>query len=164
MSARVHAVEKLADFQPAVRNFTDKGKAAMSANQMEIRRALDWLEAQLGYWKAEIRRAEDAVLQAKADLRRKKIIKFNDRPPDTTEEEKALRKAQAWLAYAEDKRDNTKRWLRLLPEAIEEYDGQSRPFTDMLEHDMVKMALFLEQKIAALEAYQQVSPSTGGAP
>ena len=116
-------------------------------------------------WKGEIRRAEDAVIQAKAELTRRRMIKFNDRPPDTTEQEKQLRKAQARLAHAEDKRDNTKRWIRDLPDAIEEYDGQARPFNDMLEHDVAKMALFLEQKIAALEAYQQMmNPATGGTP
>lgn len=163
-TARVHAVERLAEFEAAVRTYTDKAKSAMSANQMEIRRAYDWLEAQLNLWKAEIRRAEDAVIQAKTELARRRMIKFNDRPPDTTDQEKALRKAQARLAHAEEKRDNTKRWIRQLPDAVEEYDGQGRPFTDMLEHDMVKMALFLEQKIAALEAYQQINPSAGGTP
>jgi multidrug resistance efflux pump len=162
--AKVHAVDRLADFEAAVRTFADKAKSAMSANQMEIRRTYDWLESQLNVWKAEIRRAEDAVIQAKTELARRRIIKFNDRPPDTTEQEKTLRKAQARLAHAEEKRDNTKRWLRQLPDAIEEYDGQAGPFNDMLEHDLVKMALFLEQKIAALEAYQHTSPSAGGTP
>jgi HD superfamily phosphohydrolase len=163
-TAKVHAVERLADFEACVRTFADKAKNAMSANQMEIRRAYDWLETQLNLWKAEIRRAEDAVTQAKIELTRRRMIKFNDRPPDTTEQEKVLRRAQARLAHAEDKRDNTKRWLRQLPDAIEEYDGQARPFTDMLDHEVVKMALFLEQKIAALEAYQHMNPSAGGTP
>ena len=46
-AAQVHAVEHLADFEAAVRTFADKAKNAMSANQIEIRRAFDFLEAQL---------------------------------------------------------------------------------------------------------------------
>lgn len=156
-AAQVHAVQRLADFRAALATFADRGKNAMSGNSMEIRRALDWLTEQLQGWQGEIRRAEEAVVVAKNELARKKMMRIGDRPPDTTDQEKQLRKAQARLAHAEEKRDNTKRWLRQLPDAIEEYNGQAKPFQDMLDHDLTKMANFLIDKIAALEAYQQIS-------
>jgi hypothetical protein len=162
-AAQVHAIERLAEFKAALRTFADKARDAMSGNAMEIRRSSDWLERQLGDWQAEIRRAEDAVVKAKAELTRKKMMRIGDRPPDTTEEEKALRKAQLRLAFAEEKRDSTKRWLRQFPDKVEEYDGQARPFQDVLECDLVKMIAFLEQKIAALDEYRRVQ-SEGGAP
>lgn len=161
-TAQVHAVQRLADFKASLQTFTAKAKDAMSGNQMEIRRSLDWLETELGLWKAEIRRAEEAVIVAKNELVRKKMMRISDRPPDTTDQEKALRQAQARLAHAEEKRDNTKAWLRRLPDDIAEYEGKARPFQDVLEHDLVQMILFIEQKIAALEAYQQINPSAGG--
>jgi hypothetical protein len=160
-AAQVHAVQRLADFKASLQTFTHKAKDAMSGNAMEIRRSLDWLDAQLGLWKAEIRRAEEAVFQAKQELARRKMMKTGDRPVDTTFQEKELRKAQARLAHAEERRDNTKRWLRELPDAIEEYDGLARPFQDMLEHDLVKMVQFIEQKIVALEEYQRINPAGG---
>jgi ribosomal protein S20 len=129
---------------------------------MEIRRGHDWLEAQLALWKTEIRKAEEGVHAAKADLVRRKMMHLGDRPPDTTEQEKALRKAQARLAHAEEKRDNVKAWIRKLPEAVEEYDGQARPFQDVLDHELAKMVAILEQKIAALEEYQRINPGAGG--
>src|SRR2546430_16943296 len=101
MSADVKSVQRLADFQSALQTFADRGKDAMSSNAMEIRRSLDWLESQLQMWKGEIRRAEDAVVTAKNELARKKMMRISDRPPDTTDQEKALRKAQARLAHAE---------------------------------------------------------------
>src|SRR5580698_3080653 len=155
MSAQVHSLQRLADFQSALQTFADRGKDAMSSNGMEIRRSLDWLNSQLQMWKAEIRHAEELVFVAKNELARKKMMRISDRPPDTTEQEKQLRKAQARLAHAEEKRDNTKAWLRQFPDAVEEYEGHARPFQDSLEHDLAKMVNFLEQKIAALEAYQQ---------
>ena len=54
------------------------------------RRSQDWLESQLAMWKAEIRRAEEAVVQAKNALNRKKMMRISDRPPDTTDEENGL--------------------------------------------------------------------------
>jgi chromosome segregation ATPase len=161
-TAQVHAVERLAEFKAALQIFTDKAKDSMSGNQMQIRRSLDWLDSQLQLWKTEIRKAEEAVFQAKQELARRKMMRISDRPPDTTAQEKELRKAQARLAYAEEKRDNTKAWLRQFPGDVEDYDGRARPFQDTLEMDLVKMILFLEQKIAALEAYRQINP-TGGA-
>jgi chromosome segregation ATPase len=160
-TAQVHAVERLADFKAALQIFADKAKDAMSGNQMQIRRSHDWLESQLAQWKAEIRRAEEAVFQAKQELNRRKMMRISDRPPDTTSQEKDLRKAQARLAHAEEKHDATKGWLRQLPDDVKDYDGMSRPFQDALELDLVKMVQFIEQKIAALEAYQQINPAGG---
>lgn len=160
-AAQVHVIERLAEFKAALRSFADKAKDAMTGNAMELRRSGDWLEAQLGLWKTEVRKAEDAVVQARNELTRRKMMRIGDRPPDTTEQEKALRKCQARLAHAEEKRDNTKRWLRQLPDDIEEYNGQARPFQDALEHDVARMIAFLEQKIAALEEYQRIQ--SGGA-
>src|SRR5688572_7624873 len=106
-SAQVYALQQLADFQAALQTFRDKAKAAMDGNAMEIRRSQDWLEGQLQHWKGEIRRAEEAVFVAKNELTRRRMMRIGDRPADTTEQEKALRKARAWLEHAEDKRDKT---------------------------------------------------------
>ncbi|MBM3994593.1 MAG: hypothetical protein FJ303_10640 [Planctomycetes bacterium] len=160
-TANVYALERLPEFKAALQIFADKAKDAMSGNAMDIRRARDWLQTQLDFWQAEVRRAEDAVVLAKNELSRKKMMRIGDRSPDTTDQEKALRKAQARLAHAEEKRDNTKRWIRQLPDAIEEYDGQSRPFLDALEYDVAKMIAYLEQKIIALEEYQRIQAEGG---
>lgn len=159
-TAQVYALQRLAEFQASVQTFTDKGKDALSSNAMAIRRAQDWLQSQLEKWKSEIRHAEEEVIAAKNELARRRMMRIGDNRVDTTEQEKVLRRAQAKLAFAEEKRDNTKRWIRNFPDAVEEYDGQARPFQDMLEHDVLKMVLFLQNKVASLEAYQQ---GTGGA-
>jgi DNA repair exonuclease SbcCD ATPase subunit len=160
-AAQVHALQRLADFQLAVKMFIDKAKAAVGTNTMEVRRASDWVASQLDFWKAEIRRAEEAVVAARNELARRKMMRISDRPPDTTYQEKELRKARARLAHAEEKRDHCKAWLMKFPDAVQEYDGLAKPFQDMLEFDMMKMVMFLENKIAALEAYQQINPSSG---
>lgn len=161
-SAQVHAVQQLADFKAGMQTFADRGKDAVSACAMEIRRAQDWLESQAGLWKAEIRWAEEEVHSAKTELARKRMMKIGDRHLDTTDQEKSLRRAQARLDHAEEKHANCKIWTRQLHEAIEEYDGQARPFQNVLEHDLAKMASLLEQKIAALEEYQRIQAGGAG--
>ena len=68
-AAQVHALQRLDDFQAALQTFRDKAKNAMESNSMELRRSRDWLEAQLQFWKGEIRRAEEAVFKLKALIR-----------------------------------------------------------------------------------------------
>jgi len=145
-----------------LQTFRDKAKNAIGSNQIEIRRGQDWLESQLQFWKGEIRRAEEAVFVAKNELARRKMMRISDRPPDTTDQEKALRKAKARLEHAEEKRDNTKAWLLKYPDAVLEYEGQAKPFQDMLEFEMSRMIAFLEQKRAALDAYLHTNPAAGG--
>ena len=157
-SANVHDIQALLDFRAALLTFAHHGKLALDAASTELLHVQTWLEGQLQHWTVEIRRAEEAVFVAKNELAMKKFMKVGDRPVDTTEQEKAQRKAMAWLEYAEEKKKHTRRWLRDLPDAISEYDGQARPFKDVLEHDVPKMAGWLEQKAAALEAYAQVQP------
>jgi chromosome segregation ATPase len=159
MSAQVHAIERLVEFKAALQTFRDKAKSAIQSNAIEIRRSQDWLEHQLASWKSEVRRAEEAVVLAKNELARRKMMRISDRPPDTTDQEKALRKAQARLAHAEEKRDHCKAWLIRLPDAIEDYDGQARPFDDALQYDLDRMISFLDRKIAALEGYRGVAGS-----
>jgi len=161
-TAQVHALQRLAEFKVAVQLFADRAKDAMSSNAMEIRRSSDWLEVLLLTWKAEMRKTEDEVFQAKQQLSFRRMMRVGDRQVDTTEQEKVLRRAQAKLAWTEEKRDHTKAWIRKLPDAVEEYAGQARPFQDMLEHDLAKMIAFLEHKIAALESYQNVNPISPG--
>ncbi|MSU78016.1 MAG: hypothetical protein EXS16_07960 [Gemmataceae bacterium] len=163
MSAKVHSLDRLEQFKAAVQIFIDKAKSAMSANALSIRREHDWLQQQMLTWKAEIIRAEDDVFHAKRELARRKMLRVGDRPIDTTEQEKDLRRAKARLAFAEDKRDNVKAWAIRLPDAVEAYDGKARPFQDALETDMVKAVAFLEHKLAALEEYQRIA-GPGGTP
>jgi hypothetical protein len=164
-SANVHDIQALLDFRAALLTFAHHGKLSLDAAGTELLHVQTWLEGQLQHWTVEIRRAEEAVFVAKNELAMKKFMKIGDRPVDTTEQEKILRRAIAWLEHAEERKKNTKRWLCDLPDAVSEYQGLSRPFMDSLEHDVPRMAAWLEQKAAALEAYTQTAPppAEGGA-
>ncbi len=155
-SARVSSLDALVDLKAALCIFTAEAREALSAVEMEIRRHQAWLEEQLTYWREVVRQCEDKVFQAKQELVRRRMMRIADRPPDTSEQEEALQIAQARLAHAEEKGDKTRRWLRLLPEAVIEYEGPARQLAGVLEADMPKADALLERKIAALEAYIQL--------
>ena len=99
------------------------------------------------------------VIQAKIELNQLRNQRIGDRRPDTTFQEKVLRRAQAKLEFAEEKLAATKRWQRDLPHELMNYEGPARQLQNALEGDVPRMIAFLERKIAALEAYLQGKPS-----
>jgi len=151
--AHVVSIEALAAWKDSLGLFADEGRDALVAVEMEIRRAVDWLEEKTRLWHAEVRKSEDLVVQAKAELTRRKMLPIVGKHPDCTEQEKALRRAQARLEAAELKLETCRRWAPRLRKAIEEYQGMARPLAGWLEHDLPRAAAVLEQRIAALERY-----------
>jgi hypothetical protein len=162
-SAQVHTIQRLADFRAALLAFADQGKAALGSVALELTRLRGWLDGQIQHWTLEIRRAEEEVLQAKNELaRRRWMAAGGDRQVDCTEQEKALRKAQMWLEWAEEKKSKTRSWIRDFPEAIKDYEGRARPLQDVLEHDVVRMAALLERMLDNLDAYLNTGPAPRG--
>jgi hypothetical protein len=155
-TARVHVIGSLGDFQTALVEFKDRAKEALASNALALRRAADGLEENTARWKQEVRKADEAVVQARMELSRRKMMRIGDRPVDTTDQEKAYRIALARLEHAREKLAACKRWQRQLPDAVEEYQGRARPFHDVVEQDLPRMVAFLEAKLAALAAYQAV--------
>jgi hypothetical protein len=152
-SAHLTSVAALAEFRTGLCTFIEEARNALSALEMEIRRAREWLDGQLQHWKQELREAEDAMILARNELARRRMMRISDRPPDTTEQEKVLARAKAWFDHCTEKLANTKRWLWKLPEEIRDYDGSSKALQDIVESDLPKVAAQLEHKIAVLEAY-----------
>jgi hypothetical protein len=158
-SAQVQKIQELADFRNALLSFAHSGKAALGGAALELNRMRGWLESQLQHWHAEIRRAEDEVIQAKAELaRRRWMAAGGERSVDCTEQEKALRRAQAWLDWAEEKRQKTRVWIRNFPDATTDYEARARPMQDALEQDVPRMAALLDRLVGSLEAYTQIGP------
>jgi hypothetical protein len=150
-------LDALVDWKAALCTFGAEAREALSSVEMEIQRTLAWLEDELKYWQSMVRQCEDEVFQAKNELTRKRMMRIGDRPPDTTEQEKDLKRAQARLEHAEEQVEQVRHWRQHLPDAIIEYQGPARQLAGMLEADLPKADALLESKITALEAYLQVS-------
>lgn len=156
--AGVSSIEGLTDFLGKLAEFGKDAREAVTANDMEIQRVLAWLDDQVKYWKREIRVRREAVVVAKNNLNRRKIMKFLDRPPDCTEQEAELKLAQKRLQVAETRGANSQRWIPMLRRAVDEYQGQARHLANLLEADLPKVQAKLINRIAALEAYVSLLP------
>jgi len=156
-SANVNNVEGLAVLQLALQHFEEKAKDALMNIDMDLRRTKEWISDMYSAWQSEIRKAEEALTQAMLELNRKKHMKVGDRTPDTSEEEKQVRKCKARLEHAEEKLENCKHWSRAFPEAVLDYEGPTRQLKMQTENSIPQMVTILANKIATLEQYQQLS-------
>lgn len=156
--AGVSSIAGLTDFVAQLAEFGKDAREALSANDMEIQRTLAWLDDQVLYWKKQINQWREAVVQAKSNLNRRKMMKFLDRPPDCTEQEADLKRAQKRLQLSETKLANAQRWGPLLRRAVDEYQGQARHLANVLEADLPTVRAKLTKRIGALEAYVSLAP------
>jgi hypothetical protein len=152
-SARVRHVGALNELGGALTSFADRSLLALESVDAEMRRALDWLDAQVGHWQTEIRKSEEAVFLAKQELGRKKLMRVGDRPPDTSEQEEALYHARERLRRAEDKLEATRNWLRQWDTEMIEYEGPTRQLKSFLEMDISRAGALLKNKTEILESY-----------
>jgi chromosome condensin MukBEF ATPase and DNA-binding subunit MukB len=152
-AAHVTDLAVLTELRSALLTFASAACEALSAADLEIRRAHEWLQVQLQVWQQEVRRAEDEVFACQQELARRRLIRVGDRPPDCTEQEKALRRARARLEWAQQQRDRTRAWLHDLPRAVNDYAGPSRQLQDLLEADLPRICALLARKAQALWEY-----------
>ncbi len=162
-SARVTSVQAIADFRAALLTFCQEAKEVLASIDMENRRMTDWVERdRLSYWQREIRNRQEDVAQAKADLFRKQITRITGQNPDFIEERDALKLATYRLEEAEDKVQQCRRWgTRLLPRAIDEFQGPGRQLAGMVEGNPPSIVLFLDRVVRSLEAYLDLEVTSG---
>jgi len=154
MAADVRSIDALRDWYAALTNYGDGLAESMAGVQLEIRRGFEWLSEQLSLWQQAVRDCEEEVVQAKAELSARKFPGFDGREPDTTVQERNLRRARARLEYAEDQVVRVRSWIGRLPKMIDEvYHGPSHRLVGFLEVELPKGLAGLGRQIAALESY-----------
>ena len=164
-SARVGSIEKLQVLHEALARFGVEAQAALDVGRSEVRRTLDGLHDALRRWQVEVQRRQEDVNRARADLSHARAVRRGEGGRSgTVEQEMALQKAQLRLREAEEKVERTRRWLRLLPDALAELETPSRHLSGMLEADLRQALALLDGKIAALLAYAELAlPEPGKA-
>ncbi|QEL14935.1 hypothetical protein [Limnoglobus roseus] len=163
--ADVRSIDALRDWLIALGNYRSSIMEVQSGLDMEIRRAFDWLEDQGKRWKTAVKDCEEEVLQAKNALASRKFTDSTGRMPDTTVQERDLRRAKARLEQAEEQVAKCRSWLMKLPKIIEEnFTGSTRRLRTIVEADMPGAMAGLERKIAILDSYAELQPDFAPAP
>ena len=130
---------------------------------VEMRRVLDWLEHDRPrFWRRQVRDANDAVTEARAALHRCLMYPINDERPSCYEERAELKKAEARLAYCEEKSERLRHWIREVRHEMFEYEGRISQLKDVVEIDVPQAMAILDRLLARLHEYQSIRPVRGG--
>lgn len=165
MPADVRSIDALREWYAALTGFGENLAESLSGVELEIRRGMEWLAEQLSLWQKAVRECEEEVVQAKAELAARKFPGFDDRNPDTTIQERNLRRARARLEYAEDQVAKVRSWIGRLPKLVDEmYRGPAHRLSAFLEGDLAKGLAMLGRQIAALDSYAGLRPDFAPAP
>lgn len=173
--ADVKSIDTLAFVKEALIAYAHESGQALADIEIEGQRGIDYITVdRAGYWKAEIRRAAEAVNQAIKDLEYCKAYKkVGDNTPSCIEEKKALEKARKRLARAEEKAELVRRWTPVVLQQFREACVRLVRFREVLDVDCPRAIAALERKLRALDEYGSVraprraatdstGPTTGG--
>jgi hypothetical protein len=162
--ASVHSIEAIGGFRAALATFAEEVEAALGAVDMEVRRAVQWVQYdRRNFWQEQIKRRREAVASARSDLFRKQLQKKADHAPDMTEQKEALRLAEVRLRDAEQRVVLIKKWEPALLQAMLEYRASTRRIKACAA-DAPRAIFVLGRMVEALEAYLREAPPTLGEP
>jgi len=156
VSANVRSVDRLARLREALARFGVDAQAALAAADQAVCRAEQQLEERLDYWRQMVHRRQEEVAQARAALSHARAL-HDGQSVGCVEQELELRRAQLRLREAEDKVTITRRWLLQWPVLVKELEASARSLSGFVEADLRQGVVLLDNKVAALQAYQQVA-------
>lgn len=156
-AAYVHNTEAIESVRGALARFAHQVDEGLTEIAAESRRMLDWLEHDRPrYWKEQVRRAWDGVEQAKQDLNRCLMYPIADERPSCSEERAALKKAEAHLAYCQQKQERLKNWCRTIRHELFEYEGRIAKLKTCGEVDVPQAMATLDRILDRIAEYQQL--------
>lgn len=161
MPANVRSLDAIEAVRAALVSFRDELEQAVSMIDLEMRRVLDWLEHDRpGFWRRQVRDAHDGVTQARAALHRCLMYPINDERPSCYEERAELKKAEARLAYCDEKSERLRHWVREVRHETFEFEGRISQMMEIIEFDVPQAIVILDRLLAHLHDYQSIRVPT----
>jgi len=143
--------------------FRDEVEQALAMIDIEMRRVIDWLEHDRPtYWRKQVHVAHDAVTEARASLHRCLMYPINDERPSCYEERAELKKAEARLAYCNEKSERLRHWIREIRHESFEYEGRISQLKEIAEIDVPEATAVLARLLVRLHEYQAIRPQADG--
>ena len=163
--ADVRSIDGLREWIAAAQVYGHDAGESLGGTQLEIRRAFDWIGEQGQLWERACRVGEQEVVQAKAELAARRFPNFDGKMPDTTVQERNLRRAEDRLEHAVSQVAKCRSWAARLPKVVEEtFTGRGRRLQNFLESDLPRTLSQLTRQVEALERYADLRTDYTSAP
>jgi hypothetical protein len=155
--ANVLSVEVLQRLRTAMVRCHEEMGLALSEADSEVDRAVMWVERErVMHWRGRIQRLGEEVNDARSALFRKETVTSSkESRPSVVDEKKALERAKARLADAEQRLQRSRAWAVSLPRDQALYKGGTAALAGMVERELPAAIAALERMSLALEAYQR---------
>lgn len=163
-AANLTSIDSLRALQGTLQQFDAKVSDAIIQLNLSARRPLDWIEHDRSqYWPREVRKAVDAVSEARLTLARAQATIDPNDHRSCYEERKQLDKAKRRLELAESKVVAVRRWKQELRKEVEELEVQSAKLQHYLDSDLAAAMAALVRMADALDLYIQPSHTSDSA-
>ncbi len=164
-AARIQSIDVLREVKAALLEFAKEAGLCITSVDAEVQRTGQWVTMDRpNYWKHEVRRREEAVEAAKAEIRRKELAAMPN-PADVVLERKALSRAKARLERAMEKRDRVRKWAPVWERESMLFKGGCAPLNEVLHRDIPQAIARLDKMMDSLEEYFRLqAPETSPPP
>jgi hypothetical protein len=165
-SARIQTIDAVAMMAAALRRFAEESNIALIDLDLEVNRALEWVQHERrDYWEGQVRRAWEQIDAARAELDRCMRNAVAGQRPSCYEERKALDRAKRRLRTCEEKVEAVRRWSHTVDRESLHYRVGAGQLSGWLQTDLAQCLALLERMQNALEAYVTgPSPAAASAP
>ncbi|MEI6233339.1 MAG: hypothetical protein WCT04_09815 [Planctomycetota bacterium] len=162
-SARIDSPEVIKEFRRHFVKFNETCQNAITGIRGDARKVAQWLQMeQLPYWTSELRKSEEARLDARTKLSMEKNNENIYGKNSCIEERKVLRKAEARKEHAELKLRAVKKWMSMLDREIENQIGPVNNLASTLDNEFPRGLAQLDLLTEKLEEYFRLSAPDSG--
>jgi hypothetical protein len=153
--AQVKSIDALQDMAAALDCFRADAITALDNLDMEIRRAVDWLNQDCKtYWTGEVRQGWQSVYEAQVQLQQAMTYRsVAEHKPTCADEKKAVQRARHRLQTAQIKVEAVAHWALVVERAINEYRGNRAHLTNWIDSELPQAVAALGRMTSALETY-----------
>jgi hypothetical protein len=158
--ANVKSIDAITRFKATIGSARDDLARALAEADSDIDRAQLWIEREApAYWKRQLTLRAEEVTVCKSALYRKQVtVSAKDSKPSVVDEKKALQRAQARLAEAEDKAKACKRWATTFQREAILFKGTMSAMQTVVERDLPMAIALMNRMAEALARYAAPEP------
>ncbi|MCY2992874.1 MAG: hypothetical protein NTY19_34085 [Planctomycetota bacterium] len=161
--AKITSTETVRLFKVAMQEYETQVRDTVTQLELELRRAVDWIEHdRLRYWTHESRAASDALAEARRALER---VELAIRPEDKRsayEKKLAFDHAKQRLRNAEQKSRAVRKWRLTIRQEADMFLGHLNRLTNYLDTEFPRAVATLERLAQALDKYTEFTGSGEG--
>jgi hypothetical protein len=151
-------LDAIREFQRELVRYQEAVREVVESLGAEARRAGEWIEQdRVRYWPREVRKAEERVVTARAELERSKMAAMSHEHKSCLDEKKLVEAAIAQLRRCEQKVREAREWNHKVRHATQVFSGKIARLVHYLDVDLPQALAALDRILRALEQYSETA-------